>query len=236
MVLKVHGGPWLQDTWRFDLETQFLANRGYAVMTVNFRGSTGFGKAFMEKGRKEFGRKMQDDLIDAVDWAIAKGYADPGKVAIYGHSYGGYAALMALARTPRKFAAGISAMGITDLALMVDSFRDHPQGLAWWIHFAGDTGNPAERRELERHSPITVAEHIERPLLMFHGARDPRVSKEHFDRLLTELRKGNAPLDYLVFPDEGHVIIKRSNKLKFARRIERFLARHLGGRAGAWER
>ncbi len=236
MVLKVHGGPWLQDTWRFDLETQFLANRGYAVMTVNFRGSTGFGKAFIEKGRKEFGRKMQDDLIDAVDWAIAKGYADPEKVAIYGHSYGGYAALMALARTPRKFAAGISAMGITDLALMVDSFRDNPQGLAWWIHFAGDTDNPAEHRELERHSPITVAEHIERPLLMFHGARDPRVSKEHFDRLLTELRKGNAPLDYLVFPDEGHVIVKRSNKLKFARRIERFLATHLGGRADAWER
>lgn len=236
MVLRVHGGPWLRDTWRFDLETQFLANRGYAVMTVNFRGSTGFGKAFMEKGRKEFGRRMQDDLIDAVDWGIARGYADPEKIAIYGHSYGGYAALMALARTPRKFAAGISAMGVTDLALLVDSFRGDPQKLAWWIHFAGDTNDPAEHRELKRHSPITVAEHIERPLLMFHGARDSTVPRKHFDRLLAELRKGDAPLDYLVFPDEGHVVIKRDNKLKFARRIERFLATHLGGRADAWER
>ena len=232
MVLKVHGGPWSQDRWGFDPATQYLANRGYAVLRVNFRGSTGFGKSFMEKGRKEFGQKMQDDLIDAVDWAIAKGYADPEKVAIYGHSYGGYAALMALARTPRKFAAGISAMGVTDLALLVDGFRSNPARLAWWLHFAGDTHDLADYRELKKHSPITIAEHIKRPLLMFHGARDSRVSKEHSDRLVAKLRERGVPVEYQEFPDEGHTIRKSANRLKHARRLEAFLAEHLGGRAG----
>lgn len=232
MVLKVHGGPWSQDQWRFDLETQFLANRGYAVLEVNFRGSTGFGKSFMEKGRKEFGRRMQDDLIDAVDWAIAKGYADPDKIAIYGHSYGGYAALMALARTPRKFAAGISAMGITDLALLVDDFRADPLKQAWWTHFAGDTQDPADYDALKKHSPVTHASRIERPLLLFHGAKDSRVRKEHFDRLVEELRKNDTPLDYLVFRDEGHTIMRTANRIRFAHRLETFLARHLGGRSG----
>ena len=232
MVLKVHGGPWSQDRWGFDPTTQYLANRGYAVLRVNFRGSTGFGKSFMEKGRKEFGQKMQDDLIDAVDWAIAQGYADPERVAIYGHSYGGYAALMAMAQTRGKFAAGISAMGVTDLTLLVEGFRSNPEKLAWWLHFAGDTHDEAVYRELKRYSPVTHASGIQRPLLLFHGAKDSQVSKKHFDRFLVELRKGDAPVDYLIFPDEGHSIRKTANKLKFAQRIERFLAQHMGGRAG----
>ena len=232
MVLKVHGGPWSRDRWGFDPTTQYLANRGYAVLRVNFRGSAGFGKSFMEKGRKEFGQKMQDDLIDAVDWAIAKGYADPEKVAIYGHSYGGYAALMAMAQTRGKFAAGISAMGVTDLTLLVEGFRSNPEKLAWWLHFAGDTHDEAVYRELKRYSPVTHASGIQRPLLLFHGAKDSQVSKKHFDRFLVELRKGDAPVDYLIFPDEGHSIRKTANKLKFAQRIERFLAQHMGGRAG----
>ena len=230
-VVKVHGGPWMQDQWGFDTQTQFLANRGYAVLAVNFRGSTGVGKAFMEKGRKELGRKMQTDLIDAVDWAIAQGHTDPDRVAIYGHSYGGYAALMAMAQTPRKFAAGISVMGVTDLALLIDDSRSNPEKFAWWLHFAGNTSDAADHRELVRRSPVTHASRIQRPLLLFHGAKDTRVSKEHFDRLLVELRKGDASVDYLVFPKEGHEIMRTANKLKFARRVERFLARHLGGRA-----
>ena len=232
MVLKVHGGPWFQDRWGFDPETQYLANRGYAVLEVNFRGSTGFGKAFMEKARREFGRKMQEDLIDAVDWAIAQGYADPERVAVYGDSYGGYAALMAMAQTRGKFAAGISVMGITDLTLLVDDFRSNPAKLAWWLHFAGDTHDEAVYRELKRYSPVTHASEIQRPLLLFHGAKDTRVSKKHFERFMVELRKGDAPVDYLIFPDEGHGIRKTANRLKFAQRIERFLAQHLGGRAG----
>ncbi|MCY4486668.1 MAG: S9 family peptidase [Deltaproteobacteria bacterium] len=231
MVLKVHGGPWLSDSWGFDPETQFLANRGYAVLEVNFRGSTGFGKSFLERGRRQFGRKMQEDLIDAVDWAIAKGHADPERIAIFGHSYGGYATLMAMAQTPYKFAAGISAMAPTDLTLLVDSSRRNPRLSAWWLHFAGDTHNEADYQELKQYSPVTHARRIQRPLLLFHGAKDMRIPKEHFDRLLVELRKGSAPLDYLVLQDERHHIRKTANKLKYARRVERFLAQHLGGRA-----
>lgn len=231
MVLKIHGGPWLLDLWGFDAETQFLANRGYAVLRVNFRGSLGFGKSFLERGRRQFGRKMQEDLIDAVDWAIAEGHADPERIAVFGHSYGGYAALMAMAQAPHRFAAGVSAMAPTDLTLLVDGFRPHPKGLAWWLHFAGDTQNEADYQEMKQYSPVTHARRIQRPLLLFHGAKDPRVTKEHFDRLLIELRKGNAPLDYLVFKDERHSIRKTANKLKYARRVERFLAEHLGGRA-----
>jgi dipeptidyl aminopeptidase/acylaminoacyl peptidase len=231
-VVKVHGGPWMEDQWGFDTQTQFLANRGYAVLAVNFRGSTGAGKAFMEQGRREFGKKMQEDLVDAVDWAIAQGHTDPDRVAIYGHSYGGYAALMAMAQTSHKFAAGISVMGITDLVLLVNEFRSNPEKLAWWLHFAGDTLDEANHRELVRHSPVTHASRIRRPLLLFHGAKDTHVSIEHFYRLLTELRKGDASVDYLIFPKEGHEIQRTANKLKFAQRVERFLARHLGGRAG----
>ncbi|MDE0343558.1 MAG: S9 family peptidase [Deltaproteobacteria bacterium] len=231
MVLKIHGGPWLLDVWGFDAETQFLANRGYAVLRVNFRGSMGFGKSFLERGRRQLGRKMQEDLIDAVDWAIAEGHADPERIAVFGHSYGGYAALMAMAQAPDRFAAGVSAMAPTDLTLLVDGFRTHPQRLAWWLHFAGDTHNEADYRDLKQYSPVTHARRIQRPLLLFHGAKDPRIPKEHFDRLLVELRKGSAPLDYLVFQDERHSIRKTANKLKYARRVERFLAQHLGGRA-----
>ncbi len=231
-VVKVHGGPWMFDRWGFDNLTQFLANRGYAVLAVNFRGSAGAGKAFMDKGRRELGRKMQDDLVDALDWAIAQGHTDPDRVAILGDSYGGYAALMAMALTPDKFAAGISTMGPTDLTLLVDSFRSNPEGLSWWLHFAGDTRKEADFQELVAHSPVTHASRIQGPLLLFHGGKDNRVSKEHFDRLLKELRKGDASLDYLVFPKEGHRIRKPANRLKFARRVERFLARHLGGRTG----
>lgn len=231
MVLKIHGGPWLSDRWEFDVDTQFLANRGYAVLEVNFRGSGSFGKSFRERGRRQFGRKMQEDLIDAVDWAIAEGHADPDRIAVLGHSYGGYAALMAMAQTPHRFVAGISAMAPTDLTLLVDGFRAHPQKLAWWLHFAGDTRDEADYRELKEYSPVTHARRIQRPLLLFHGAKDTRVPKEHFDRLLIGLREGNAPLDYLVFQNERHSIRKTANKLKYARRVERFLAQHLGGRA-----
>lgn len=231
MVLKIHGGPWLLDVWGFNAETQFLANRGYAVLRVNFRGSMGFGKSFLERGRRQLGRKMQEDLIDAVDWAIAEGHADPERIAVFGHSYGGYAALMAMAQAPGRFAAAVSAMAPTDLTLLVDGFRTHPQRLAWWLHFAGDTHNETDYQDLKQYSPVTHARRIQRPLLLFHGAKDPRIPKEHFDRLLVELRKGSAPLDYLVFQDERHSIRKTANKLKYARRVEQFLARHLGGRA-----
>lgn len=233
LVLKVHGGPWSRDVWRFDLDTQFLANRGYAVLEVNFRGSMGFGKVFVRKARKEFGRKMQDDLIDAVDWAVAEGYADPAKVAIFGYSYGGYAALMGLAMTPRKFAAGVDVMGMSDLALQVRAFPPDSWGpRTWWVRFVGDPNDPNEHKELMERSPITHAHRIERPLLVVHGAKDGRVSRENSDRLVRSLRENDVPVEYLVFADEGHGISKRQNRIQFAHRLETFLARYLDGRAG----
>ena len=233
MVLKVHGGPWLRDYWGFDSDTQFLANRGYAVLEVNFRGSGGFGKSFMEKGYRELGGKMQDDLIDAVDWAIAEGYADPEKVAIYGRSYGGYAALVGLTKTPGKFAAGISVAGFSDLASLVSTFSRRG-GLAsiWWTHFAGNPDEPEDRQELMERSPITYAHRVERPLFIVHGAQDRTVSKKHSDRFVGKLHEKDIPVEYLVFPDEGHGMRKSRNRLEFARRLETFLAAHLGGRAG----
>ena len=230
-VLKVHGGPWHRDLWGFDVDRQFLANRGYAVLEVNFRGSVGFGKAFLEKARKESGRKIQHDLIDAADWAIAEGYADPQNIAIFGHSYGGYEALVALTRTPMKFAAGIDVMGPSDLPLQVKTFHK-TRDRAWWIHFFGDPDNPHEHSDLMERSPINHADRIKRPLLIVHGAKDSIVLKEHSDRMVDKLRDNDVPVEYLVFPDEGHKIVKRRNRLKLAHRIETFLAKHLGGRAG----
>ena len=233
MVLKVHGGPWARDYWAFDPETQFLANRGYAVLAVNFRGSRGFGRSFMEKGHRELGGRMQDDLIDAVDWAVAEGYADPGKVAIYGNSYGGYAALVGLTKTPMKFAAGVSLVGFSDLASLVSTFsRRRILTRTWWTLFAGDPAEPEVRKELAERSPITYAHRVERPLLIVHGAKDTTVSKDDPDQFVGKLRAKDIPVEYLVFSDEGHVIRKSKNRLVFARRLETFLAAHLGGRAG----
>ena len=233
MVLKVHGGPWARDYWAFDPETQFLANRGYAVLEVNFRGSRGFGRSFIKKGYGELGGKMQDDLIDAADWAVAEGYADPEKVAIYGNSYGGYAALVGLTKTPGKFAAGVSVAGPSDLVSLVSTFsRRRAVTRAWWIRFAGDPAEPGVRKELAEQSPITYAHRVERPLLIVHGARDKSVSKAHSDRFVEKLREKDIPVEYLVFPDEGHKIISYKDRIEFARRLETFLAAHLGGRAG----
>ena len=232
MVLKVHGGPWIRDFWVFDADTQFLANRGYAVLAVNFRGSGGFGKAFIEKGRKEFSAKMQDDLTDAVDWAVAQGYADPERIAIYGHSYGGYAALMGLIRTPEKFAAGIDVAGPTSLALQVNTLpASDKRTRLWWTRLVGDPDDPEGFQELMERSPITHADKIRRPLLVVHGAKDSRVLKRNSDQLVDKLRENGAPVEYLVFPDEGHSIRTTVSRLEFAHRMEVFLARHLGGRA-----
>lgn len=233
LVLKVQGGPWAYKAWDFDMTTQFFTNRGYAVLQVNFRGSRGYGREFLEKGRREFGRKMQDDLLDAVDWAIAEGYADPNKVAIYGHSFGGYAALLGLTHTPRKFAAGISAMGVSDLRMYIRELERKPRGATGWKDLVGDPNNPADNRMLKEASPITRARHVERPVLLFHGERDRRVPKKHSELFVEELRRWNIPVEYVVLPREGHAFRRRSSVTTVYRRIEVFLAKHLGGRAEA---
>ena len=231
LVLKVHGGPWGYRRWDFDITTQFFANRGYAVLQVNFRGSRGYGRGFLEKGRREFGKKMQDDLLDAVDWAVAEGYADPDKVAIHGHSFGGYAALLGLTHTPRKFAAGISAMGISDLRMYINELARSPRVAAGWKDLVGDPNDPADNRMLKEYSPITRAQHVERPVLLFHGERDRRVPRKHSEQFVDELRKSNIPVEYVLLPGEGHVFSRRSTITTYYRRTEVFLAKHLGGRA-----
>lgn len=231
-ILRVHGGPFARDYWGYQADDQFLANRGYAVLRVNYRGSTGFGRHYMKAAQKQFARKMHDDLIDAVNWAVESGIADPDKVAIYGHSYGGYATLVGLTFTPDIFAAGISVVGVADLVSAFESFPSYwKNGLARWHAYVGHPSIPEDRSDMAARSPINYVDRINKPMLVVHGANDVRVSRAQSDRIVAAVTKNGRDAKYIVFDDEGHVIRKQRNKMTFARALEHFLARHLGGRA-----
>ena len=232
MVLRVHGGPWERDYAGYYPVVQFLANRGYAVLRVNYRGSKGYGRAFMEAGWREFAGKMQDDLIDGVHWAIERGIADPERIAIMGRSYGGYAALVGLAFTPEVFAAGVSVVGISELASFVESAPRYwrRRSLPRWHVFVGDPENAADQMDMKARSPLYHIDRIKRPLMVVHGANDVRVRKEQSDRMVKALRRRGIATRYLVFDDEGHSIRRRENWISLARELEDFLASHLGGR------
>jgi len=230
MVLVVHGGPWARDQYGFDGEHQWLANRGYAVLAVNFRGSTGFGKAFTNAGDKEWGRKMHDDLIDAVDWAIREKIAIPDKVAIYGGSYGGYATLAALTMTPDKFACGLDVVGPSNLETLLASIP------AYWKAFfedlarrVGDPRTEEGRKLLKERSPLTYADRIQRPLLIAQGANDPRVKQAEADQIVSAMKAKKLPVTYLLYPDEGHGFARPQNRLSFYAVAEGFLHQCLGG-------
>ena len=238
MVLLVHGGPWARDSWGYQPEVQFLANRGYAVLQVNYRGSTGFGKAFMHAAELEFSGKMHEDLLDAVEWAVAEGYADRSRVGIYGGSYGGYATLVGLSFTPDVFAAGIDYVGPSSLVTLIRSFpaywRPFMQGT--WFRFVGDPGTEEEpNREIEaqllERSPISRVDRIKAPLLVVQGANDPRVTKIESDNIVEALRDRGVDVEYIVKDDEGHGFANPENRLDLYRAMERFFAKHLGGRA-----
>lgn len=240
MVLVVHGGPWARDAWGYDPEAQFLANRGYAVLQVNYRGSTGFGKAFMHAAEHEFAGKMHDDLIDAVEWAVKEGTADRDRVAIYGGSYGGYATLVGVTFTPEVFAAAIDYVGPSSLVTLVRSFpaywRPFLQGS--WFRFVGDPGTEEEPNEevvadLWARSPLSKVDDIRTPLLVVQGANDPRVTKGEADQIVAALRDRGVEVEYLLKDDEGHGFANPENRLDLYRAMERFLAEHLGGRSGA---
>ncbi|MCP5084345.1 MAG: S9 family peptidase [Alphaproteobacteria bacterium] len=231
-ILRVHGGPFARDYWGYQADDQFLANRGYAVLRVNYRGSTGFGRQFMKAAQKQFARKMHDDLIDAVNWMVEKGISDPEKVAIYGHSYGGYATLVGLTFTPDIFAAGISVVGVADLVSAFESFPSYwKNSLARWHAYVGHPENPEDRTDMASRSPINYVDRINKPMLVVHGANDVRVSRSHSDRIVAAVTKNGRAAKYIVFDDEGHNIRKQRNKMTFARALEQFLAQHLGGRA-----
>jgi dipeptidyl aminopeptidase/acylaminoacyl peptidase len=231
MVLLVHGGPWSRDGWGLHPTHQWLANRGYAVLSVNYRGSTGFGKAFINAANLEWAGKMHDDLIDAVDWAVAEGVADPDRVAIMGTSYGGYAALVGLTFTPEKFACGIDLVGISNLVTLMNTIPEYwkPWKSLWKVRM-GDYTTEAGRQFLEERSPLNRVDRIVRPLLIGQGANDVRVKASESEQIVAAMQRHGIPVTYVFYPDEGHGLGRPENRSSFAAVVEAFLAAHLGGR------
>ena len=229
LVLNVHGGPWARDTWGYDPEAQWLANRGYACLQVNFRGSTGYGKAFLNAGDKEWGGKMHNDLLDAVDWAVKQGIADPKKIAIAGGSYGGYAALVGATFTPDVFCCAIDQVGPSNLITFLETVP--PYWTAMLEVFYKRIGNPKTETEfLKARSPLFKVDAIKIPMLIAQGANDPRVNKAESEQIVAAMRAKGLDVEYMLFEDEGHGLAKPENRLKFYGAAEKFLAKHVGGR------
>lgn len=231
MVLNVHGGPWSRDYWGLDATHQWLANRGYAVLSINFRGSTGLGKSFSNAGNLEWGRKMQDDLNDAVNWSIEKGIADPKKIAIMGGSYGGYAVLAGLTVSPEVFACGVDIVGPSNLITLLESVPPYwKPDIEQWTKRVGDFRTEEGRKLLRERSPLTYVDRIERPLLIGQGANDPRVKQNESDQIVKAMQEKGLPVTYVLYADEGHGFARPENRLSFYAIVEAFLAEYLGGR------
>ncbi len=229
-VLNVHGGPWARDVWGYDPESQWLANRGYACLQVNYRGSTGYGKEFLNAGNKEWGAKMHDDLVDAVSWAVGEGIADPERVAIYGGSYGGYAALVGATFTPELFRCAVDVVGPSNLITLINSIP--PYWSTFLATFHKRVGEPETEEEfLKSRSPLFFVGRIKVPMLIAQGANDPRVKRAESEQIVAAMKEKGIDHEYLVFEDEGHGFARPENRLKFYAAAERFLAKHLGGRA-----
>jgi dipeptidyl aminopeptidase/acylaminoacyl peptidase len=232
-VMYIHGGPWARDTWGYDPYAQFLANRGYAVMQVNYRSSTGYGKQYLNAGNREWGiGAMQHDITDAVQYLIDRGVADPERVGIYGGSYGGYATLAGVTFTPDLYACGIPYVGPSNLITLIESFPEYwkPFLEGSWYKRVGNPAVESDRLDLIARSPLFHVDQIEVPLLVVHGANDPRVKQHESDQIVTALRKKGKPVEYVVAPDEGHGFRAPNNRKALAVAMEKFLAEHLGGR------
>jgi dipeptidyl aminopeptidase/acylaminoacyl peptidase len=232
LVLLVHGGPWARDVYGFDPHHQWLADRGLAVLSVNFRGSSGFGKRFLNAGDLEWGRKMHDDLLDAVNWAVAQGIADRSRVAIMGGSYGGYATLAGLAFTPEVFRCGVDIVGPSNLETLLATIP--PYWAAFFENLARRVGDPrteAGRKLLKERSPLHAAGAITKPLLIAQGANDPRVKQAESDQIIAAMRAKGLPVTYVLFPEEGHGLAIPENRIAFYAIAEAFLAANVGGRA-----
>ena len=229
MVLDVHGGPWARDGWGYNPEAQWLANRGYLCLQVNYRGSTGYGKRFLNAGNKEWGAAMHDDLVDAVGWAVGEGVADPERVAIYGGSYGGYAALAGATFTPELFRCAVDIVGPSNLITLIESIP--PYWSTFLATFHERVGNPETEEEfLKSRSPLFSVEKIQIPMLIAQGANDPRVKQAESEQIVAAMKEKGIDYEYLLFEDEGHGFARPENRLKFYAAAERFLAKHLGGR------
>lgn len=230
LVLNVHGGPWARDDYGYRGDHQWLANRGYAVLSVNFRGSTGFGKAFLNAGDRQWGAAMHDDLIDAVDWAVRSGITQGDKVAIYGGSYGGYATLWGMTSTPDRFACGVDVVGPSNLNTLLASVP------AYWASFfeqlarrVADPRTEEGRALLTERSPLTHVQQIRKPLLIAQGANDPRVKQAESDQIVQAMKARQIPVTYALYPDEGHGFARPANRISFYGVAEAFLSHCLGG-------
>lgn len=232
MVLLVHGGPWGRDQFVFDPTHKWLADRGYAVLNVNFRASTGFGKAFVNAGDGEWGRKMDDDLLDGVAWAIAEGIADPKRIASMGLSYGGYATLVGLTRNPDVYACGVAGVGSVNLETFLETIPPYWEAGRQKLYKAiGDPATEEGRTLLRDRSPLHRADRMKTPLLIFHGVNDMRVKQAESDQMVAAMKANRIPVTYALFPDEGHGWARPENNIAYIATIESFLAQHLGGRA-----
>lgn len=236
LVLNVHGGPWVRDEWGYNPEAQWLANRGYAVLQVNYRGSTGFGKQYENAGNGQWGTgTMQRDLTDSVNWAIQKGIADPKKACIYGGSYGGYATLAGLTFTPNVYACGVDIVGPTNLKTLLASIPAYWQtGKKEMLLRMGDVEHDSALNE--KISPLFHVNNIRVPLLIAQGLHDPRVNVNQAETIVKAMREKNLPVTYVLYSDEGHGFVRPANRLDFYGRAEEFLAKYLGGRAQPWQK
>jgi dipeptidyl aminopeptidase/acylaminoacyl peptidase len=231
-VVNVHCGPWDRDSWGFDPEAQWMANRGYLCVQVNYRGSTGYGKAFINAGDREWGARMQDDLTDAVEYVVSQDWADPARIAIYGGSYGGYAALAGAAFTPDLYRCAVDIVGPSNLISLIETIP--PYWVPLIAQFHRRVGHPGKDKDfLWSRSPLSAAERIRIPMLIAQGANDPRVKQAESEQIVAAMEKAGIDHDYMLFPDEGHGFAKPENRLKFYAVADKFLSKHLGGRAGS---
>jgi len=226
IVVNPHGGPWARDEWGFNPEVQFLANRGFGVLQMNFRGSTGYGRKFWEAGFRQWGQSMQDDITDGVTWLVHQGIADPKRVAIYGGSYGGYAVLEGLTKTPDLYAAGVDYVGVSNLFTFMKSVPPYWKPFLEMMYEM--VGNPEKDKTLfEANSPALNANRIKAPLFVAQGAKDPRVNINESNQIVEALKKHGVDVEYMVKEDEGHGFHNEENRFSFYEAMEKFLVRYL---------
>jgi dipeptidyl aminopeptidase/acylaminoacyl peptidase len=226
VIVNPHGGPWARDVWGYNPEVQFLANRGYAVLQINFRGSTGYGKKFVEAGNKQWGLKMQDDITDGVQWLIKQGIADAKKVGIYGGSYGGYATLAGITFTPDLYAAAVDYVGVSNIFTLLNTIP--PYWESQRKMFYERVGDPVKDKDLlTKVSPVFHADKIKTPLFVAQGANDPRVNKAESDQIVDALKKRGINVQYMVKDNEGHGFANQENRFDFYKAMEEFFEKHL---------
>ncbi|MDP3519083.1 MAG: prolyl oligopeptidase family serine peptidase [Hydrogenophaga sp.] len=237
LVVDIHGGPWARDSWApatFNAR-QMLANRGYAVLQLNYRGSAGYGRDHMWAGAMEYNGRLQQDIAEGVQWAIDQGVADPRRLAVMGGSFGGFSVLAQLAQKRHDYRCGINVVGVADWPRLIESWPPFWRNRHMFVRFYGDPADPAQRAAMLRNSPVSYLDQISAPLLVVHGANDIRVLRQDSDDVVTALRQRGHPVEYLLFPDEGHSISKWRNRLAMWRTVEDTLATCLGGRSAGFD-